>query len=184
MKNWLKLLNRNVPLSSKPEAINSVSRVIEDRQLLAVLAKDHYFRALSNEESEAVSVIDNRKVGENPNNSVLITCDHASRDLKGFRASVDEEHQIRSNDGFDPGAAELADYISEATESLCIMTNFSKLLIDPGLPLCSEKLIRTVHDSDQSTIVSFNSNKYDLDSRITTYYTKYHKILSEAMWFL
>ena len=92
MKNWLKLLNRNVPLSSKTDAVNSVSRVIEDRQLLAVLAKDHYFRALSNEESEAVSVIDNRKVGENPNNSILITCDHASRDLKGFRASVDEEH--------------------------------------------------------------------------------------------
>ena len=45
-------------------------------------------------------------------------------------------------------------------------------------------MIRSVHDSDESTIVSFNSNKYDLDSRITTYYSKYHKILTEAMWFL
>ena len=137
MKNWLKILNRNVPLSGKPDTAKAVSRVIEDRQLLAVLAKDHYFRALSNEESEAVSIIDNRRVSENPNNSILITCDHASNDIKGFRASVDEDHLVRSNDGFDPGAAELADYISEATESLCVLTNFSKLLIDPGLPICN-----------------------------------------------
>ena len=46
------------------------------------LAKDHYFRDLSGKEEEAVSVVDNRRVGDNPNNSILITCDHATNDLK------------------------------------------------------------------------------------------------------
>ena len=114
----------------------------------------------------------------------MITCDHAANDLKGFKASIDEDHLVRSSGGYDPGASELADCISGATESFCVFTNFSKLLIDPGLPLTSENLIRAVYDSDPKTLVSFNSTKYDLDARIITYYSKYFKILTEAMWFL
>ena len=54
---------------------------------MAFLAKDHYFRMLSDDEAEAVSIIDNRKVGKEPNNKILVTCDHASNDLKGFKAN-------------------------------------------------------------------------------------------------
>ena len=183
MKNFLKLLNRNAPLGAAKES-DPVSRVLDDRQLLSILAKDHYFRMLSADESEAVSIIDNRKVGENPNNSILVTCDHATNDLKGFKPQPHEDTLIRSNDGFDPGAADLANYISESTECMGVLTNFSKLLIDPGVPICNEKLVRVVHDSDPTKLVSFNSHEYDLESRIDKFYSKYHKILTEAMWFL
>lgn len=121
---------------------------------------------LTEEETEAVSIIDNRKISENPNNKILVTCDHASNDIKGFKPEPNEDYLIRSNDGYDPGAADLANFISEATGCLGVHTNFSKLLVDPSLPLCNDKLVRTVHDSDKSILVSFNSHEYDLDARI------------------
>ena len=183
MKNFIKLLNRNAPLGAAKEGA-PISRVLDDRQLLAVLAKDHYFRMLSDDEAEAVSIIDNRKVGESPNNDILVTCDHATNDLKGFKPEPYEDALIRSNDGFDPGAADLTNYISESTACMGVMTNFSRLLIDPGVPICNEKLVRVVYDSDPTKLVSFNSQEYELELRLSSFYSKYHKILTESMWFL
>lgn len=83
-------------------------------------------------------------------------CDHASNDLKGFKVNGEEEGLVRSNDGWDPGAADLANYISEETNSMALMTNFSKLLIDPSVPICSDKLVRLSYRSQPELPVSFN----------------------------
>ena len=68
----------------------------------------------------------------------------------------------------------MANYISESNACLGVLTNFSKLLIDPSVPICNERLVRVVYDSDQTQLVSFNSNEYDLESRISKFYSKYH----------
>ena len=52
--------------------------------------------------------------------------------MKGFKPTIEEENLLRTDDGFDPGAADLASYICEATECTGLMTNFSKLIIDPS----------------------------------------------------
>jgi hypothetical protein len=60
--------------------------VIRRRELSAQLGRTHYFPSLSDFESEACAVIDNRDFRENtPNNKLLILCEHASNDVKGFK---------------------------------------------------------------------------------------------------
>ena len=55
-------------------------------------------------------MVDNRQIGEGcrPNNSVLVTCDHATNDLKMLATSDQEKPLTLSNDAFDPGAADFA----------------------------------------------------------------------------
>ena len=57
------------------------------------MRNSHLFRALNGKEEEAVSIVDNRDIsGGNPNNRVLITCEHASNDVKYTKLSDEEEH--------------------------------------------------------------------------------------------
>jgi hypothetical protein len=78
------------------------------------LARNSYFRELSGKEEDAVSVFDNRKIGDPIlNNRVLITCDHAVNELKGLYIKDSERSYTMANDGFDPGAADFASYLSE-----------------------------------------------------------------------
>ena len=59
--------------------------------------KNNLFRVLTGKEEEAVSVIDNRNIWDcvqPPNNDVLVLCDHASSDLKGFKLSKEEDGNL------------------------------------------------------------------------------------------
>jgi len=52
------------------------------------LRDTHLFRSLNGKEQEAVSVVDNRDITQGaPNNRVLITCEHASGDVKYTKLS-------------------------------------------------------------------------------------------------
>jgi hypothetical protein len=52
----------------------------------------HLFRSLNGKEEEAVSVVDNRDISEGrPNNKVVITCDHATNDIKDIEPGEEEE---------------------------------------------------------------------------------------------
>ena len=62
-----------------------------------VCSKTNLFRALTGKEEEAVTVLDNRNVFEDdfePNNGVLIVCDHATNDLKFMKPQREEEGLI------------------------------------------------------------------------------------------
>jgi predicted N-formylglutamate amidohydrolase len=125
------------------------------------LSKDHFFRDLSGKEEEAVQVVDNRIIGSDSiNNQILITCDHASRDLKGMQVTDQERPLTLANDAFDPGAADFANYISEKTETMNVMADFSKLIVDPSVALISNDLIPQTYMTDSSIPVSFNSKGF------------------------
>ena len=103
------------------------------------------FRSLNGKEEEAVTIMDNRDVftqSSIPNNDVLIICDHATNDVKGFKIENEEAEKINGYECFDKGAADLASALSERLECMAIMTNFSRLLIDPSLDICNENIIR------------------------------------------
>jgi hypothetical protein len=52
----------------------------------------HLFRSLNGKEEEAVTVVDNRDISEGkPNNKVVITCDHATNDIKYIKPGEEEE---------------------------------------------------------------------------------------------
>ena len=55
------------------------------------------FRSLNGKEEEAVSIVDNRDISHGrPNNKVMITCEHATNDIKYTKLSDEEEHLHRS----------------------------------------------------------------------------------------
>lgn len=61
------------------------------------LRDTHLFRILSGKEQEAVSVVDNRDISQGkPNNRVIVTCEHASSDIKYTKLSDQEEHLART----------------------------------------------------------------------------------------
>ena len=104
------------------------------------------FRSLNGKEDEAVTVADNRDVTQGkPNNRVLITCDHASNDIKFIKPLAYEEELIRSQEYFDIGAADLAYSLSEKQRCMAVMSNYSKLLIDPSKHVVDEQLIRNYY---------------------------------------
>ena len=116
---------------------------------------------------------------------MLITCEHASNDVKYTKLSDDEDHLLRSQHYFDIGAADLSYSLSESLKCLAVMGNFSRLLIDPGKPLIDSNLIRTRYRSPDNEIpVSFNASGYRLFERLETFYLEYHKILKESIEYL
>ena len=87
-----------------------------------------------------MTILDNRDVFTDrsvPNNDILIICDHASNDLKGFKIEKEESHKLNGQESFDRGAADLASALSERLECMAVMTNFSKLIIDPSVDICN-----------------------------------------------
>jgi len=166
----------------------SGTRLFEDNQkdLMASMRNTHLFRSLNGKEEEAVSVVDYRDITEGkPNNRVLITCEHASNDVKYTKLSDDEEHLQRSQHYHDIGAADLTFNLSEELKCVAVMGNFSRLFIDPSKPLSDMHLIRTTYRAPDNTIpVSFNAQGYRLYERLENFYLEYHKLLRESLDFL
>ena len=67
---------------------------------------------MSGFEEEAVSLIDNRKF-PNQNNKLLLICEHASNDIKGTQTEYMERQNLLGHDAYDPGVADLSNFISE-----------------------------------------------------------------------
>lgn len=73
--------------------------MFEHKVLVAEMRNSNLFRSLNGKEEEAVSVVDNRDLADGkPNNRVLITCDHASNDVKYTKLADYEEELARSQE--------------------------------------------------------------------------------------
>jgi len=145
---------------------------------------------LSGKEEEAATIMDNRDIfdqSSSPNNDVLVICDHATNDLKFIKPTDRETGMLESNEGFDPGAADLACLISERLECISVYSSFSKTIIDPSVSLCSQDLVPCFYkqlDEDQLQEVTFNSDGYRLWERLSSFYLEYYKLLKETALFL
>lgn len=92
---------------------------------------------MTGHEEEAVSIIDNRDLKQ-PNNKILLICEGASNDLKGTKVELTENHYLQGHDAYDPGAADLSNFISEQIKCFAFHSNFSRLLIDPARHVLSD----------------------------------------------
>lgn len=103
---------------------------------------NNLFRSLNGKEEEAVTIVDNRDISEGkPNNSIMLTCDHATNDIKLFKPTADDAPLLLSNQAYDCGTGNLTNILSEKLKCLAVMANFSKLMIDPSKPLINSDLI-------------------------------------------
>ena len=88
-------------------------------------------------EEESVTLIDNRNLDE-PENRVLLLCEYASNDIKGAAIDRTEEHYLQGSDAYDPGAADLSNFVSESLQVMAVHGNFSRLIIDLGKHITSD----------------------------------------------
>jgi len=93
---------------------------------------------------------------------------------------------VRSAEYFDVGAADFTFSLSESMRCLAVLSNFTKLYVDPAKPLLDSNLIRHHYqwqrDENGAPVpVSFNNQGYRLYERLENFYLEYHKVLKEAL---
>jgi predicted N-formylglutamate amidohydrolase len=142
------------------------------------------FPALTYLEKQAVEVFDYRNlVSGNPNNKVMITCEHASNNTHGYIFPSNEKKWLDTHWGYDIGAKDIGMELSEAAEILSIHSNFSRLLIDPNRSLISNSLIRqTVEKGEELTLN--RDDRVDRDKRIEIFYLPYYRLLFECLSYI
>ena len=144
-------------------------------------SKTNLFRSLTYQEKQAVELYDFRDIStSDPNNNVIITCEHASNETHKYKFPRGEAHWLDSHWGYDIGSKDLGLELSEQANILSIYANFSRLLIDPNRTLVSSTLIRT-HVEKNAELSVNREEVLDEDKRIEIFYLPYYKIMKEAL---
>ena len=109
-------------------------------------------------------------LNENKESDFLIICDHASNKIPvKFKELGLNKEVLDSHIAFDIGAKQVAVYLSNILECPLVMTDFSRLLIDPNRGIDDPTLIMRISDNKiidgNRDIYNFKKNK-EKDERV------------------
>jgi predicted N-formylglutamate amidohydrolase len=117
--------------------------------------------------------------GENRSTRWLITCDHATNtvppDLGGSLGLT--EADMSRHIAFDPGAAGVTRALADALGGTAILSNFSRLVIDPNRGEDDPTLLMRLYDG---SVIPGNRNADAAEKtrRLNAYYRPYHDALA------
>lgn len=147
-----------------------------------------HFRELTFVDNKHSNIFDFRDISESkPNNDFVITCEHATNNLHHLEKNLSpsDKQFVNTHWGYDIGAHELAIKVAEASESLLISSNFSRLILDPNRSLISSTLIRrTVEGNVTLDFNDWESHNIERESRIELFYIPYYYMLNEVFEFI
>lgn len=112
---------------------------------------------------------------------ILITCDHATnrvpQDVNGGDLGIAAEDMNR-HIAFDVGAAGLSVALADRLGAAAILSNFSRLVIDPNRGEDDPTLLMRLYDG---TIIPANrhADAAEVERRLATLYRPYHAALAE-----
>jgi len=116
----------------------------------------------------------------NPNNQVVITCEHAFNTLPDEYSWTDHDQRHFKNEhwGVDIGAFEMANALAADLKCVFVHTIYSRLLIDCNRSIISDTLFRKSGDGEE---VDLNKDLtyQEEQKRIKTYYLPYYEALRE-----
>jgi len=116
-----------------------------------------------------------------PNNSVVLTCEHASNQLpEGYSWSENDRVNFADTHwSYDPGSLDVAMYFAKELKCVLIYSLYSRLLCDVNRDVTSDTLFRTSGDGNP---VELNQEiDYDEEQkRIIKYHHSYYYALREA----
>jgi len=109
----------------------------------------------------------------------LVICDHASNNIdEKYKNLGLEKKYIDSHRAFDIGAKDVAHELSKLLNCNLVMSNFSRLVIDPNRGLDDLTLIPKLSEGRAikgNIKILLNKNDHEKDLRIKNYYTPYHE---------
>ncbi len=121
-----------------------------------------------------------RIIGEERAGRWLVTCDHASNRVPDWIGNgslgIDAADMAR-HIAWDVGAAGLAEGLAAALQSPCILTNFSRLVIDPNRGEDDPTLVMKLYDG---TIIPANrhAGEAEVGERLDRLHRPYHAALA------
>ncbi|MCA9540417.1 MAG: N-formylglutamate amidohydrolase [Myxococcales bacterium] len=110
----------------------------------------------------------------------IFTCEHASNRLDGVTATPEDRVLLEDHWGWDIGAAALTEALVELTGSCAVLSDFSRLIIDPNRPLDSSTLIV---EKCGAQPVSFNQHlaPTEVKRRIERLHGPYHRAVETTI---
>lgn len=122
-----------------------------------------------------------RILGKDRPSRWLVTCDHASNRVPGFVGGGDlgiGPEDMARHIAWDVGAAGLAAHLAEALDGPCILSDFSRLVIDPNRGEDDPTLLMKLYDG---TIIPANrhADGTELERRMDRLYRPYHAALGQ-----
>lgn len=116
----------------------------------------------------------------NPNNKVIITCEHAFNVLpeEYTWTENDKRHFVDEHWGYDIGAYNMANALASELKCVFVHTLYSRLLVDANRSIVSDTLFRRSGDGKE---VDLNKDlTYEEEqSRIKKYFVPYYEALRE-----
>jgi len=130
-------------------------------------------------EFENARIVDFRDL-ENPNNTVVITCEHASNDLpEGYSwTENDRKYFAEEHWGWDAGSLDVAMYLAKEMKCLLVYSLYSRLLADVNRSTSANTLFRTEGDG-QLIDLNRDLTYEEEEKRIIKYHHSYYHALRE-----
>jgi predicted N-formylglutamate amidohydrolase len=121
------------------------------------------------------------QVIEHHDSRILLLCDHASNHIPDIYKNLNIPYEcLGRHIAYDIGSKGVADNLAHLLKSNAILSNFSRLLIDPNRSLNDPTLIMGISDS---CIISGNLN-LDNDERlrrVDNFYNPYHRAIKKKI---
>jgi len=131
-------------------------------------------------EYENANVVDYRDP-LNPNNNVVITCEHASNELPDDYAWTDKDRRNFTNEhwAIDIGAFKIAQALAQELKCVFVHALYSRLLLDVNRTLVADTLFRK--DGDGQEVDLNKDMTYEEEQRrIRRFYMPYYEALREV----
>lgn len=122
-----------------------------------------------------------RNIVGDPAARVLFTCEHASERLpEGWVWPEQDRRLAGTHWASDVGAAALTVELAQALNATAILSNFSRLLVDPNRPLESDTLFRA-HAEGAPVVLNAALDAAERQSRIRRFYEPYHAAIDSSL---
>jgi len=130
-------------------------------------------------EFENAKIVDFRDP-ENPNNTVVITAEHASNALPDGYSWTENDLKYFANDhwGYDPGSLDMALFLAKELKCLLVHSLYSRLLLDVNRSTSATDLFRASGDGhlvDLNRDITYEEEQ----TRIIKYHHSYYNALRE-----
>ena len=124
-------------------------------------------------------------INQGTNDDYLVICDHASNRIPSKYDDLGlSKETIESHRAYDIGISDVANALSEKIKCPLIMTNFSRLLIDPNRGIDDPTLIPKLSENIKicgNLKTNFNDNCIERSERINLFYLPYHQAIERLI---